>query len=449
MNVDFIEACRRFIEIDSTPDNGTLEVAQFAGELCRKAGLHVELQNESYHGVDQANVIARPLTFRPEAEFMLLTHLDTADPGGYGLWTKTGANPFNASIYLDTVYGLGAASAKLDFLCKLQAVSELKGATWRLPFVLVGTFGEEIGMQGAIKLVRKKKVNAKMALVGEPTELRLSHAGKGFAGVEIDIPFSEEEMKFREQHDLGDGATSQSRVFVGRAAHSSVPQMGESAITKLFEYLTRLPQGLAVMEIEGGISYNTVPSHAVLEIDMVGDLENSMAGRLTRINQAIADVEERFKDLADEEFDPPEPSLNVGMVRTFEDHIRLCGCVRLTPSVSDVIYEEWMAILRNACQEIGADFRVINYKQPFRTGLDEPLVQACRQALGDLGRSMQCVAQSVTTEANVFNRFGIASLVIGPGRGVGNSHAPNEHVKIEELHEAVRFYKGVLERVCL
>ena len=447
--MDFIEACRRFIEIDSTPDNGTMEIAQFAGDLCRKAGLHVELQSESHNGVDQANVIARPLTFRPDNEFMLLTHLDTADPGGYGLWTKTGANPFNASIYLDTIYGLGAASAKLDFLCKLQAISDLKEATWRLPCVLVGTFGEEIGMPGAIKLVRKKKVNAKMALIGEPTELYLSHAGKGFAGVEIDIPFSEEEMRFREQHDLGDGATSQSRVFVGRAAHSSVPQMGESAIKKLFEYLAKLPQGLAVMEIEGGISYNTVPAHAVLEIDMVGEFEKSMASRLTRISKAIAEVEARFKDLADSEFDPPEPSLNVGMVRTLEDHIRLRGSVRLTPSVSDVIYEEWMAILRNACEEIGADFRVINYKQPFRTGLDEPLVKVCQDVLGSLGRPARCVAQSVTTEANVFSRFGIASVVIGPGRGVGNSHAPNEHVKIEELHEAVRFYKGVLERVCL
>ena len=52
----------------------------------------------------------------------------------------------------------GAASAKLDFLCKLQAISEFKQVTWRLPPVLVGTFGEEIGMHGAIKLLRKKLV---------------------------------------------------------------------------------------------------------------------------------------------------------------------------------------------------------------------------------------------------------------------------------------------------
>lgn len=447
--MDFIEACRRFIETDSTPDNGTREIAYLAAELCRKAGLNVELQNESHNGVDQANIIARPVSFRPDNELLLQTHLDTPDPGAYGLWTKTGANPFNASIYLDTIYGLGSASAKLDFLCKLEAVKSLQGSTLRLPWVLVGTFGEELGMPGSIKLIRKKRISAKMALIGEPTEMKLVNAAKGFAGVEIDIPFTAEEKEFRERHDSGDGATSQSRVFMGKAAHSSVPQMGESAISKLFEYLEKLPQGLAVMEIEGGISYNTVPAHAVLEIDMVGELRESMASHLSRIASAIAEVQRRFQSHADSAFDPPEPSLNVGMIRTYSDYIRLSGCVRLPPSVSDEIYEEWMEILRKACLEIGADFRVTDYKQPFRTPASESLVQVCQQELNQLGRSPDCTAQSVTTEANVFSRFGIASVVIGPGRGVGNSHAPNEHVKIDELHEAVRFYKGVLQRVCL
>ena len=448
--MEFIEAARKLIEIDSTPDNGTRDVAQFAAELCREAGLHVEIQGETHNGIDQANVIARPIADRPANELLLQTHLDTSDPGSYGFWTKTGSNPFNASIYLDTLYGLGSASAKLDFLCKLKAISELKSTgVYRLPFVLVGSFGEELGMPGAIKLIRKKKISAKMALIGEPTELRLVNAGKGFAGVEIEIPFSDEEKDFRIRHDTGDGATSQSRVFIGRAAHSSVPQMGESAIVKMLDYLTKLPEGLAVMEIEGGISYNTVPAHAVLEIDMVGELRESIASKIAKIAAAIDQVEKRFKDLSDKDFDPPEPSLNIGQIRTFEDFIKISGCVRLPPSVSEEVYEDWMTILRDACKNVGAVFRVTDYKQPFRTKLEEPLTKICQEELVKLGRSPKCTAQSVATEANVFSRFGIASVVIGPGQGVGNSHAPNERVKIDELYEAVRFYKGVLERVCL
>jgi acetylornithine deacetylase/succinyl-diaminopimelate desuccinylase-like protein len=446
--LDFIEACRKFIEIDSTPLNGTLEIAQFAADLCQKAGLTVEIQNETHNGVDQANVIARPMKFRPENELLLQTHLDTGDPGTYGLWTRTGANPFNASIYQDTLYGLGSANSKLDFLCKLQAITELSGSAWRLPCVLVGTYGEELGMPGAIRLIRKKKINAKMALVGEATEMKIYHAGKGFAGVEIEIPFSEEEKDFRKKHDLGDGATTQSRVFIGKAAHSSVPQMGESAIAKMLDYLMKLPEGLAVMAIEGGNSYNTVPAHAVLEIDMIGALRESIGSKISTIARAVAQVEKKFAEYPDQEFTPPEPTLNIGMIRTYEDFVKISGCCRLPPTVTDEVYEEWMKVLRSACEDVGAVFRVTDYKQPFRTA-DDSLTQVCQAELTKMGRAPHCGAQSVSNEANVFSRFGLSCVVIGPGQGVGNSHAPNEHVKISELQAAVQFYKGVLERVCL
>lgn len=455
MNIsnDFVECCRKFIELDSTPANGTVEIAAFAAELCRKAGLHVEVQSEAHNGVEQANVIARPMALRPDRELLLQTHLDTADPGAYALWTKTGANPFNATVYTDakgdTLYGLGAADTKLDFLCKLRAISEMKSSTWRLPPVLVGTFGEELGMTGAVKLIRKKLVSAEMALISEPTELRLVSAGKGFAAVEIEIPFSEEEKEFRAQHDLSDGSSTQSRIFIGKAAHSSSPQAGDSAINKMLDYLTKLPDGLVVMEIEGGTSFNTVPGHAVLEIDMVGGLRETIGTKIAQILAAIQKVEKEFAIWPDPQFTPAEPTMNIGLVRTFEDFVKFSGCCRMPPSVTHETYEAWMEILRSACESVGAVFRVTEYKQPFRTPTHHPLALACKAELSKLGLDTTPVAQSVANEANVFHRFGISCVVIGPGHGVGNSHAPNEHVRIEQLHEATRFYRGVLERVCL
>lgn len=447
--MNFIEVARKFIELDTTPSNGTLELATHAAELCRAAGFFVDLQVENLNGVDQANVIVRPVAAQPPDELLLQTHLDTCDPGNYASWTRTGANPYNATIYQNTLYGLGAANAKLDFLCKLRAAIELGPRPWKKPWVLVGTFGEELGMHGAIKLIRKKKISAKMALVGEPTDMALIHAGKGFAGVEIEIPFSQEEKDFRAKHDLGDGMTTQSRIFVGKASHSTSPEAGDSAILKMLDYLAKLPQGLAIMEIEGGISFNTIPAHAVLEIDMVGGLRETICEKIKRIMRSIADVQAKFRDYHDPEFDPPEPTLNVGLFRTHEEYVKLSGCVRLPPSVSHEIYEHWMQALRQTCQSVGAVFRVTDYKQPFRTPVDEPLLRICQEELAKLGRQSHCGAQSVANEANVFSRFGIACVVMGPGRGVGNSHAPNEHVKIEDLDQATAFYKSVIERICL
>lgn len=455
--MDFVEACRKFIELDSTPAVGTAELANHAAELCRAAGLHVELQTETVNGIEQSNLIARPTEARPEKEFLLQTHLDTSDPGAYALWTKTGANPFNASIYNDSgdrgevIYGLGAANTKLDFLCKLEAIKALMEETrsWSLPPVLVGTFGEETGMQGAVKLIRKKKISAAMALVGEPTDMGLVCSGKGFAGVEIEIPFSSEEKSMREQHDLSDGSSTQSRLFKGKAAHSSAPEVGDNAVLKMLEYLAKLPDGIVMMEMEGGVSFNTIPSHAMLEFDMVGTIKDTIGNKITKIVTAIEEVEKQFQKYPDADFVPSMPTLSIGLVRTYEDFVKFSGCCRLPPSVSNEVYEQWMKILKGACDNVGAVFRVTDYKQPFRTPADHALVSVCADELKKLGFESSLQAQSVANEANVFSRFGIPCVVVGPGQGVGNSHAPNEHVRIDQLRAAIKFYRGVLERVCL
>ncbi len=447
--MEFIEACRKFIAIESTAASGNLELAQFAGELCRQAGLTVDLQFESLNGIDQANVIARPVANQVDGELMLQTHLDTYDPGPYGLWLKTGANPFNASIYQDTLHGLGAADVKLDFLCKLEAVKACRGRNWRVPPVLVGTYGEEQGMPGALKLIRKKMISAKSALVGEPTGLKIMSACKGIAVVEIEIPFSESEKEFHRRHDLSESSSTQSKIFSGKAAHSSMPQFGENAIKKMLDYLTLLPDGLAVMELEGGVSFNTVPANAVLEIDMVSGLKETIGQKIAKIMRVVSDVEKQFANYTDHEFTPPHPTLNIGMIRTYEEYVRISGCCRVPPTVETETYENWMGLLRGACETVGAIFRITDYKQPYRASESSNFIQICQAQLEKQGASSQRHALSASNEANVFNRFGIECVVIGPGQGVGNSHSPNEHVKISDLQSAIDFYKGVIERICL
>ncbi len=462
--MDFLDACRKIIGIDSSPAAGTIEVARFVEELAKSMGFHVELQREMWSGVEQANVIIRTSAEMPEQEMMFQTHLDTPDPGAYALWKQTGANPYNASIYQspdgDMIHGLGSADVKLDFLCKLyafrDAVKEGAGTAskpWRLPPVLVGTYGEELGMPGAIRLIRKKKIRPQAVLVGEPTSMKLVVAGKGFASVEIEIPFSAEEKQFRSDHDLSESSSTQSRLFSGRAAHSSSPQLGESAIEKMLEALERLPSGLATMEIEGGVNFNTVPSQAVLEIDMVsfgGDaVRNLMAQKLVRIRTAIKKVEEQFKKFPDAQFTPQEPTLNVGMIRTYEDFVKIGGCVRLPPTVSQAAYESWMQTLREACAAEGAVFRIGDYKQPFRTLANSKLIETSRAILKGMGLDAAPAAQAVANEANVFAKFGLDCAVCGPGQGVGNSHTPNEYVRIPELDQATTFYRRIIDAMCL
>lgn len=447
--MEFIEACRKFISIESSPSTGNWELVEFAAELCRLAGLYVDIQQESQNGILQANIIARPQEQIPKEEFMLETHLDTPDPGRFGLWTKTGANPFNASIYQDSIYGLGAADVKLDFLCKLEAIKSLAHLPLKTPFVLVGSFGEETGMQGALKLIRKKKVFAKRALIGEPTDLKLVHAGKGIAVVEFDIPFSQEEMDYREQHDASESSSTQSKIFVGKAAHSSHPELGDNAIRKMMDYFIKLPEGLMLMDMQGGVNYNSVPAHAVLEIDVVGSIQDAIGKKLIQIFKAIEHVEKEFKKYPDYKFDPKEPTLNIGMLRTYNEYIRISGCCRTPLNVTSKVFEEWMHIINTACSQVGAQFKLLDYKQAFQTNEKSEFVQICQSELRKMGLNETLASQALTNEANIFSRLGIECLVFGPGIGVGNSHEPNEFVKLDSLNQAIQFYKQIIERICL
>lgn len=448
--MDFIEACRQLIAIDSTPSHGNKDLARWAAAFCRQKGLFVEEQEEVVGDLHQTNIIARPSEERPGAELLLQTHLDTVDPGPFSLWTETGANPFDAHIIDGKIYGLGAADVKLDFLCKLEALASIGNRqAWRLPPVLVGTFGEESGMQGALRLIRKNKVSARMALIGEPSDLKIINAAKGFASVEITVPFSEEEMQFRQEHNLRESTSTQSKLFHGRAAHSSTPHLGDSAITKMFESIVMLPDSVNIMEMDGGNNFNTVPSHAFLEIDMVSSVPNPIARKMANIYRAVKALELEFLDYKDNDFYPSTPTLNVGLVRTHEDGIQISGTCRIPPIITHDIYERWMDHLRRICETNQASFRINDYKKPFRTEANSILVKGCLDELRSLGLHDQPITQASTNEASIFSRIGIECVCFGPGKREGNVHTPQEHVAIADLEKAVQFYKKIIERFCL
>lgn len=448
--MDFIEACRKFISIDSSPAPGNKEIAEFAAQLCQERGLHVELQNDFIGDIEHINVIARPQATRPGLELLLQTHLDTVDPGPFALWTHTECNPFDATIIDGKIYGLGAADVKLDFLCKLEALASFSGdRDWKLPPVLVGTYGEEIGMQGALRLIRKNKISARMALIGEPSDLKLIKAAKGYASVEIRIPFTTEEIAYREEHNLKESTSTQSKLFIGKTAHSSTPHLGENAIIKMLEYLQQLPDSVVLMEIDGGVNHNSVPSHALLEIDIVPNSNKPIVGKIVHIFEAVKKLEKEFLNFLDQDFFPAEPTLNIGLVRTYEDHVLVAGSCRIPPLISNETYESWMETLRLVCEQNGAQFRVTDYKKPFRTDEASVLVKGCRDELRAMGLSEDLTTQPSTNEASIFSRTGIDCLCFGPGKREGNVHTPSEHVSVEDLRKAVEFYKRVIERFCL
>lgn len=450
--MDFVELCRKLISIDTSPSHGTAEAATWLADLARSKGLTVELQSENLGGLEQCNLILRMGAERPSQELMLETHLDTPDPGPFALWTKTGQNPFDAHIIDAELYGLGAADCKLDFLCKLEALLRFQqsGAKkMNLPPVLVGTFGEETGMTGALRLIRKNKVSAKYALIGEASDLKVFTAGNGFAQVQIHIPFEEDELEYRSSHNLRESSSTVSKTFSGKSAHSSTPERGSSAIEKMLTYLGQLPEDLAVMEISGGVNANTVPAQAFLEIDPCSGFQFPMAKKMNQLFRSVKRLESEFMLYKDADFTPAYPTLNMGEMHTQESGVAIAATVRLPPIITNEIYETWMEMMRKNCAEIRADFRISDYKRPYRTNSQSSFVGTALDVLKLMKHGSDMGTHSSTNEASLFSRTGVECISFGPGVRDANIHTPNEHVRLGDLHSATEFYFQMMQRMCL
>lgn len=446
--MDFISACKELIAIDTSPSNGTGEITRFIKKISEDLGFKVRVEEEIQRGIEEANIVCYPGEEVTKVHLMMQTHLDTVDPGSFALWDKTGKNPFHATIHDNKIYGLGSADTKLDFLCKLYAAKRFIGSKASRPVAIVGTFGEEYNMQGAIRLVRHKVVEPDYALVSEPTEFHLAYSGKGMANIEITIPFSKEEMDAKVKHDTGESQSTQCKIFRGKAAHSSQPHRGENAIEKIFKYLEQLPDQLLLLEIDGGTNYNTIPIQSVLEFDLMTTEGITVNQKMVKIFKKIQSLKKEFNTQLDNDFDPPMTTINIGMVRTYGDHAKIMGCVRWPPIVQEETYTQWMEDLRLFCESLGSVFRVRDYKKPFSINPNSNFAKVCLESIRREHSSAQLTTQPVTNEANVFNKFGIESLVFGPGVREGNSQTPSESISIESLQKAISIYENIIKETC-
>lgn len=443
--MEFIEAAKALIATDSSHEQGTVDAVKFLRGLAQSLGLSVKVQEEVLHGTPQANILIE--TGAQKKKLLLQTHLDTTNPGSFALWTKTGFNPFQASIRGDSIFGLGAADVKLDFLCKLYALHREKNNPKAHQAVLLGTYGEEDSMQGALKAIRSRTVSPCYALIGEPTDLQLVFSGKGITHLEIIIPHSMRVID--EWSDDEPTGTTQSKVFHGKAAHSSAPAFGENAVEKLLEYMENLPDGIEILNLDGGTAFNTVPTQASLEFDLSAQTNSKLPTQIKHIYKKIKALEGEFKKYPNTEFDPPHPTINIGLIRCFPDHVHMAGAVRWSTHIRESQYTQWIDELIRVCKDNDGVCRVKDVKKPFRTEIEGGFAQICKEEAKRLMPSTTFKTQPVTNEANVFSRFGFECIVFGPGQRQNNAHTPEENVSLADLKKAEEFYWSMIKRVCL
>ncbi len=264
--MDPIALARALVDIDSTTGREA-EAATWIARDLRERGYEVTEQPVSD---GRFNIFAR-LDVEPRVVFS--THFDCVPPF------------FPSRTEGGVLFGRGACDAKGILAAQVAAAERLRAAGERR-IALLFVVGEERGSDGARVANANAPAGVRFLINGEPTDNRLGRATRGVLRVRLRAS--------------------------GRAAHSSYPELGESAIDKLLNALLAL-RGIALPDdpqlgrthysiglIEGGVAPNVISPHASAELMF------RIVGNEAPVREALA-VVEHLVDV--------EPVLHVPVVR--------------------------------------------------------------------------------------------------------------------------------------
>jgi len=255
---------KALVEIPS-PTGQEKDTQLFLEEALRRLGFETELQEVA---PSRPNLVA----WRGESSLLIATHSDTVPAKEYSLQEEGGF-----------FYGPGVADAKGQ-IAALLSVLEVNHS----PVTLAFTVDEEDKGEGSKNLRLPPWV--KMAVVLEPTELKIAIAQAGSLDLELTIK--------------------------GKKAHGACPEDGKNAIIMAFEAISRI-QGLKFMQtkhptlgwpqvmpywIKGGDpELYIVPDEAIIRLEVPLFPPFTPEQALTEIERAVA-VYGSLKVL---DFDPP------------------------------------------------------------------------------------------------------------------------------------------------
>ena len=366
----------KLVRINSeNPPGREAEIASFLAERISELGLKARVDRFD----DRANCEGS-LRWGEGARILLLTHLDTVPAESGEAWSIP---PFEGVIREERVYGRGAADAKGSIASMLGALKAIADSGLKLggEVIFAAVADEEVESQGVRRLLASE-LKADYAVVGEPTNLQVCVAHKGRLVI--------------------------SAKFVGRQAHSSMPDQGinalyaasdftlnvESLSRKLLErrhHLLGSPT-IAVTVLRGGEKDNMIP-----------DSSEALIDRRTLPGEALETILEELR-------------------RISERSANRCGA--------------------------RSELRVVRWIPPAETDPRSEIAMVAADAVRRvLGIKAEPRGFQATCDMSfLVNQAHIPSIILGPG-GLEQAHSVDEWVSIRELTAAAEVYFLIISEI--
>lgn len=391
---ELISLLSDFISIPTytTYKNREQELAEYIMQICKREGIDAYFQDTDEKG--RYNVIATIKGRGNGKSLMYNGHMDTVPIDGM-------TDPLVPVIKDGYMYGRGTADMKSGLAAMFYSLIMVKrmGIPLEGDFVFAGVIDEEAAKSTGSWAIAKNGPKTDYAIVGEPTALYPVIAHKGIDYFQID--------------------------FHGKAAHSSNPDNGVSAIYAASDYVNEIrnvlvPRYKAMVHPKVG--------HPTINTGLISGSAKINSGYILKTSDTFAGVV------------PDEASVWVD--------------VRWTPEQSvETIIKDLETLIPAVVEKnpgISIEVSYIPWPRPaMEIGEHEKLTKVLYESVKEVSpETAELQGVSYFADSGIlYGKGNILSIIFGPG-DIAQAHSINEFVKLSDVSKAARIYAMTALNVC-
>ena len=380
MAVDAVMILEKLVGFDTVSANSNMALIEWVADYLEGRGVGSTL-TRSADGA-KANLFA---TFGPEDRggVILSGHTDVVPVAGQG-WNT---DPFRLTERGDRLYGRGTADMKGFIALALALAPRAAAGPLAVPLHLALSYDEEVGCLGAPSLIRALPQGAarpQLAIIGEPTLMRVANAHKGIQFLRTRV--------------------------TGREAHSSLPEHGVNAIAAAAEIIGEIERLAAeCRDLTAPRDSRFDPPYTSFNIGRI------VGGAAVNIIARDCVFEWEFRAVPGED------------------------AAALRRPIDEYIESDLLPRLRARFPDAAVTTETAAAVPPL---VPDPASPAEALALA-LGGANETTTIAFATEAGLFQAAGIPAIVCGPG-SIAVAHQPNEFITHAQLAAGGEFLDRLL-----
>ena len=374
-----LDLVKDLIGFDTTSRDSNLALIDYAQTLLEKSGARCRRTFDATG--KKANLFA---TIGPDGDggYVLSGHTDVVPVDGQD-WSS---HPFKPDVRDGLLYGRGACDMKGFVGVALALAPQIAEARLTRPIHFALSYDEEVGCAGVTGLLedlKAQQLKPALAIIGEPTLMKIVGAHKG-------------------------GAKLTTRCC-GQEGHSSNPYKGANAVMMAAEFMTVL--GRVWDDLKSDRDPRFDPDHTTVQATVVH------GGTAVNILAREAEVTWEYRLLPGRDGD--------AIIETVKRR------------AADEILPKYQARASEA-----ALHTTLHAQYPgLAMDEDSPAIALARELTG--ANKIEAVAYG--TEAGHFQTYGIPAVICGPG-SIEQAHRPDEFCAISELEACEAFLRKVIAR---